>query len=102
MAKDWDGLDALVSERRPPIGLLPFITVARANGAPKPVLARWVPHACALICSSISTYSSNSIAPQHEQCENSYVSDETLPFILSRTFETSASYDQLQNPTVNL
>ncbi len=39
-AKDWEGLDALVSERRPPTGLPPFIAAARANGAPKPVLAR--------------------------------------------------------------
>ena len=39
-AKDWDGLDALVSERRPPIGLPPFIAAARANGAPKSALAR--------------------------------------------------------------
>ena len=41
-AQDWDALEALAREKRSPIGFLPFVTVARAGGAPQPVVGRFV------------------------------------------------------------
>ena len=40
-AQEWDALEALAQEKRSAIGYLPFITVARAEGAPQPVIARF-------------------------------------------------------------
>ena len=38
--KDWEGLEAFAREKKPPIGLDPFIAAAKTHGAPDAVTAR--------------------------------------------------------------
>ena len=41
-AHDWEGLDEFAAERKSPIGLEPFLEVARQHGAPREVQARLI------------------------------------------------------------
>ena len=41
-AKDWEGLEAFAREKKPPIGLDPFIATAKEAGAPEGTLSRLV------------------------------------------------------------
>ena len=49
-SQDWEALDAYSQERKLPIPLETFVTVAKAHNAPKPVIARYACPCQPLLC----------------------------------------------------